>query len=620
MIVSTFVPFFLLLGVGYGFNQNQKYNPFPKLSNPSHLDKQNLEKLDKLLNVKNKSYSPFKRHVFIRINDTNGDSKNEVVDEEKIIQIMEGINKEIEKIFNDEMDKSEEDIKKMLENGEKMEDDEVDDDDKYRKLRKDAPKFTPQSLFAKPDDSQLTKSGNGGNFEIITNSPYTFKDIGGYDNIKEELMQIADILTNSTKYQKFNVRTPKGLILEGPPGNGKTLLAKCFAGEINVAFIPVSGSQFSEVFVGTGAARIRELFKLADENKPCIIFIDEIDALARKRGSDAVSSNSEKDQTLNQLLTNIDGFQESTGVFIMGATNRIDMLDDAMIRPGRIDKQIYLGNPDSKTREEILNIHLKGKPFTTELNVQSLVEMTGGFSCSQIENLLNEAMLKALRDNREEMTRNDLDFITNRILSGWTETKNKFSESIIERIVIHEMGHAIVGLFCKEHSKLMKVVLNLSSPKSPGFTLFENGEEDSYIYTKNGLYSRLMVLLSGRIAEEVFFGEYTTGAKQDFVEAYKLAESMVMHYGMGDQLIYPSNSDNSKMIIDNQINMLLMKANDDALNIIQNSKDIIKECADQLKRSNVLKPEHIIDVIDKHNNKLWEMYNTRQRYISTTSS
>jgi cell division protease FtsH len=386
-------------------------------------------------------------------------------------------------------------------------------------------------------------------------------------------------------------------------------MAKGFSGELNVNFIPVSGSEFSEKYVGVGASRIRELFKLANENKPCIIFIDEIDALARKRGMDSVSSNSEKDQTLNQLLINLDGFKKSNGVFVIGATNRIDLLDPALMRPGRIDKNIFIGNPDADTRREILKIHTAGKPMEQRITVDMMVEMTSGFSGAQIENLLNESMLKALRDNRTMISIDDLEYIIGRILAGWQSTESKYSDDIIKRIVIHEMGHAIVGFFCKNHPKLVKVCLNLWSPKTPGYTIFENTEENVNIYTKDGLFSHLMVLLGGRIAEELFFGvSVTTGARKDLDEAYKLAQSMIQQYGMGKQNIYPDLSDHSKYLIDQEINKLLMMANDQAAEIISNSRDFILETSEILKRDNLLKPEQIVEILNTKYPELVKAY------------
>ena len=356
------------------------------------------------------------------------------------------------------------------------------------------------------------------NYEVLTDFHLNFTDVGGYDKIKKELYQCVDILSNYTKYARFNVRIPRGLVLEGPPGNGKTLLAKAFAGEAGVGFIPVSGSEFQEKYVGVGSARIRELFELASHNTPCIVFIDEMDAVGRKRSGDGESSTSERDSTLNELLVALDGFKNNTGIFVIGATNRVDLLDPALMRPGRIDKQIYIANPDDSTREAILDIHLRGKPYDEEnIKVEGLVDMTQGFSGAQIENLLNEGMLHSLRENREVMNMTDIDITVNKMMAGWQATDHQFTSDIVDHIAIHEMGHAIVGILSQHHSKMTKVVINLSSPRTPGYTVFE--PSTSNIHTREALFEHLAILLAGRIAEEVCYDvSVTTGAINDFEE------------------------------------------------------------------------------------------------------
>jgi len=450
------------------------------------------------------------------------------------------------------------------------------------------------------DDYYNKKETKSKHFEVIKKFDTTFKNIGGYDNIKSELMQSVDILTNYKKYENFNIRTPKGLILEGPPGNGKTLLSKGLAGEAEVGFIAVSGSEFQEKYVGIGSSRVRELYNLAQKNKPCIIFIDEIDAIGRSRSTDSDSSTSERDSTLNQLLVSLDGFKSNSGVFTIGATNRIDLLDKALLRPGRIDKTIFIGLPDTKTRESVINIHIKGKPFDPTVSICNLIEITSGLSGAQIENLFNEAMLNALRFNRTTMNNEDIDSIMNRIMSGWQSSEHQFTSDIVDHIAVHELGHAIVGLLCKHHSKMKKVIINLSSPRTPGYTVFENSV--STIYTREALFEHLMILLAGRIAEEVVYdATVTTGAINDFEEAYKLAEKMIIYYGMGKNLIYPRTSEKYKEIIDIEIIQLINTAYSKSIFIVQKYKEVIIYCLDILKNEKILLSEKIEEIIkDKY--------------------
>jgi cell division protease FtsH len=611
---------FLIPSLVNSFKYNyQRFNP-----EYNHLDKQNIERLEKMFYIKNNRYSPYKNILYYKqFNNTNNNILN-------ITELLENLNDE----FLKNLEENKKDQTKTI--FEIKDDDPFEDDFDFplgsKKILPRNGYIDPFGVFRyniksikngpvnfrnrqKNTNAANDEFSNDNNFEIIKNPTHTFKDVGGYEKIKAELLQSADILINYEKYKKYNVRTPKGIIFEGPPGNGKTLMAKGFSGELNVSFIPVSGSEFSEKYVGVGASRVRDLFKLANDNKPCIIFIDEIDAIARKRGNDMVSSNSEKDQTLNQLLINLDGFKSSDGVFVIGATNRVDLLDPALIRPGRIDKNIYIGNPDTETRKEIAKIHLNGKPTSNKINIDNIVEITNGFSGAQIENLLNEAMLYALRDNREIIEFEDLEFIGNRIIAGWQATESKFSDDIINRIVIHELGHALVGFLSPEHAKLLKVTINLWSPKTPGYTVFDNSDEDVNIYTKNGLLSHLMVLLGGRVAEELFYGySVTTGAKKDLEQAYHLAQNMILHYGMGKQNIYPDLSDQSKFLIDQEVNKILMDAHSATTIILKDIKDLMVDCADILKRNNLLKPESIVEIINKKYPEMWNIYKTKEIY------
>jgi len=435
------------------------------------------------------------------------------------------------------------------------------------------------------------------NFEVIDSCNVTFADIGGYSNVKEELRQCIDILLNYSKYAGYNVRIPKGVILEGPPGNGKTLLAKGFAGETRTSFIPVSGSQFQEKYVGVGSARVRELFDLARRHAPCVVFIDEIDALGRKRSGEG-ESGSERDNTLNELLIALDGFHTTDGVFLIGATNRADLLDPALLRPGRIDKRIFIGMPDAETRRKILEIHLRGKPHNeTSIRLEDMVDQTVGLSGAQIENLLNEAMLLALRHDRPVMQASDVDTVMNKMLVGWQPNEHQFSADIIDRIAIHEMGHAIVGFLSKHHAKVSKVTINLSSPTSPGFTLFQGST--STIHTKESLFEHLMILLAGRIAEEEFYDvSTTTGASMDFEEAFKLAERMVLYYGMGrNNVIYPSHSDRYRELIDDEVMHLINSAYQMAKQVVKQHRRCLELSATCLKKERVLKIDRLMEIM-----------------------
>jgi cell division protease FtsH len=442
-------------------------------------------------------------------------------------------------------------------------------------------------------ESSYTKTKN---FEVLKNPGMNFNDVGGYENVKDELRQCVDILKNYQKYKLYNVRIPKGLILEGPPGTGKTLIAKALAGEAKCSFIPVSGSDFQEKYVGIGPTRIKELFRLAKENIPCIIFVDEIDAVGRKRSSDGESSSNERDNTLNALLVELDGFKNTTGVFMVAATNRVDLLDNALTRPGRIDKKIYIGLPDKKTREAIINIHIKGKPCDDTIDISNLVEITEGLSGAEMENLLNEAMLNALRCNKTSFSVSDFDLIMNKMIAGWQPNDHVFTTDIVDHIAIHEMGHAVVGFLSKHHSKMSKVVINLSSPKSPGYTVFETST--SNIYVREALFEHLMILLSGRIAEEVFYNvSVTTGAINDFEEALKLAERMVLYYGMGSNIIYPSNSEKYKEMIDTDVIEVINDAYHYAQLLIISCKELIYETSELLKRDKLLKADALNTLI-----------------------
>ena len=360
----------------------------------------------------------------------------------------------------------------------------------------------------------------------------TFNDVAGLKEEKEEVKEIIDFLKNPKKFQSLGARIPKGILLFGPPGTGKTLLAKAVAGEANVPFYFISGSDFVELFVGVGASRVRDMFQQAKRNAPCLIFIDEIDAVGRQRGTGLGGGHDEREQTLDQLLTEMDGFGANEGIIIMAATNRPDVLDPALLRPGRFDRQVTVNLPDVREREEILAVHAKNKTLAEGVTLENLAKRTPGFSGADLENLLNEAALLAVRRNKSKITMSEIDEATDRVLMGPAKTSHKYSEDDRKLVAYHEAGHAVIGLKLDNANDVQKVTI-IPRGSAGGYNMMVPSVE-KLCSTKTDLLEEITGLLGGRTAEEVVFGEITTGAQNDFEKATKIARAMVTEYGMSD--------------------------------------------------------------------------------------
>ena len=358
----------------------------------------------------------------------------------------------------------------------------------------------------------------------------TFKDVAGLKEEKEEVSELIDFLKNPKKFQQMGARIPKGVLLVGPPGTGKTLLAKAVAGEANVPFYYISGSDFVELFVGIGASRVRDMFKQAKQNAPCLIFIDEIDAVGRQRGTGLGGGHDEREQTLNQLLTEMDGFGANEGIIIIAATNRPDVLDPALLRPGRFDRQVTVNLPDAKGREAILNVHAKGKIFADNVKLSNIAKRTVGFSGADLENLLNEAALLAVRRNKEVITMVEIDEAHDRVLMGPAKKSHKYTEKEKRIVAYHEAGHAVIGLKLDGANDVQKITI-VPRGSAGGYNLMLPKEE-TFLSTKKELLETISGLLGGRVSEELVFGEITTGAHNDFEKATKIARAMVTEYGM----------------------------------------------------------------------------------------
>ncbi|WP_342507760.1 ATP-dependent zinc metalloprotease FtsH [Sporosarcina sp. FSL K6-2383] len=361
-----------------------------------------------------------------------------------------------------------------------------------------------------------------------------FTDVAGADEEKAELVEVVDFLKDSRKFVEVGARIPKGILLVGPPGTGKTLLARAVAGEAGVPFFSISGSDFVEMFVGVGASRVRDLFENAKKNAPCIIFIDEIDAVGRQRGAGLGGGHDEREQTLNQLLVEMDGFGENEGIIIVAATNRPDILDPALLRPGRFDRQITVGRPDVKGREAVLKVHARNKPFDDTVNLKALAQRTPGFSGADLENLLNEAALVAARRSKLKIDMADIDEATDRVIAGPAKTSRVISEKERNIVAFHEAGHVVVGLTLDDAEIVHKVTI-VPRGQAGGYAVMLP-KEDRYFMTKPELLDKISGLLGGRVAEEIVLGEVSTGAHNDFQRATGIARSMVTEYGMSDKL------------------------------------------------------------------------------------
>ena len=361
-----------------------------------------------------------------------------------------------------------------------------------------------------------------------------FKDVAGADEEKQELVEVVEFLKDPRKFAELGARIPKGVLLVGPPGTGKTLLARAVAGEAGVPFFSISGSDFVEMFVGVGASRVRDLFENAKKNAPCIIFIDEIDAVGRQRGAGLGGGHDEREQTLNQLLVEMDGFGANEGIIIIAATNRPDILDPALLRPGRFDRQITVDRPDLKGREAVLRVHAQGKPLSDDVDLKAIAMRTPGFSGADLENLLNEAALVAARQDKKEVDMSDIDEATDRVIAGPAKKSRVISKKERNIVAFHESGHTVIGLVLDEADMVHKVTI-VPRGQAGGYAVMLP-REDRYFMTKPELYDKITGLLGGRVAEEIVFGEVSTGAHNDFQRATSIARKMVTEYGMSDKL------------------------------------------------------------------------------------
>lgn len=433
----------------------------------------------------------------------------------------------------------------------------------------------------------------------------TFKDVAGLTEEKEEVQELIEFLKHPKKFQKMGARIPKGVLLVGPPGTGKTLLARAVAGEANVPFYYISGSDFVELFVGVGASRVRDMFKQAKHNAPCLIFIDEIDAVGRQRGAGLGGGHDEREQTLNQLLTEMDGFGENEGIIVIAATNRPDVLDPALLRPGRFDRQVTVNLPDITGRKEILEVHAKGKTFAPGVTLENIAKRTVGFSGADLENLLNEAALLTVRRDKDAITMSEVDEAHDRVLMGPAKVTKKYTEKEKKIVAYHEAGHAVVGIKLEGANEVQKITI-IPRGQAGGYNLMLPREE-TFLETKNELLETISGLLGGRVAEELVFNEVTTGAHNDFEKATKIARAMVTEYGMSDLGPVQFEHQESSVFLGRDYNKSHNFSSEVAFEIDQEQRKIINECYEKTK-----------DIISKNRDLLDLIANTLLEYETIT--
>ena len=431
-------------------------------------------------------------------------------------------------------------------------------------------------------------------------STTTFADVAGTEEAKEEVQEVVEFLRSPQKFQALGGRVPRGVLLVGPPGTGKTLLAKAIAGEAQVPFYSINGSEFVEMFVGVGAARVRDLFEQAKRNAPCIVFMDEIDAVGRHRGAGLGGGHDEREQTLNQILSEMDGFDTNTNVIVLAATNRPDILDPALLRPGRFDRHIVVDLPDIKGRQAILEVHAKGKPVAEEVNLEIIAKETPGFSGADLANLINEAAILAARRDRQDITSKELEDAADRVIAGPEKKSRVISQKEKEITAYHESGHALTAKMLPNADATVHKISIIARGMAGGWTRFLPSE-DRHLYPKSQLDDTIAILLGGRAAEEIAFNEVTTGAQKDLEEATKLARKMITEYGMSDklgprtfgqrqELVFLGReiseqrdySDKIAQEIDEEVHNTIQHAHDTAKKILTENKSRLKQIAEQL--------------------------------------